>query len=261
MSRVHAQHLKVLVTNPDDKDRRLAHKYYSKLLNVFLASNTRAECVDDNSGDESAVTVSPASQAAMRYLAGMCFAKARYKLCNVALHNMYINRTKVQDARRKVTLLEVHIISQDNITASTQFPETLDMIIRKQNARLGLTHVSDDAFAFFQLFDRQLSKRLKLTDFQIHKGYLFTVVQSGLFAREDVVTAWKNLFPSILDDDGVVLELMKYTVLPYIHVKFNQFRKDMIDNLRDKKTLEIRKAVWNSNRSDMTTVGPKMSKK
>jgi len=160
-----------------------------------------------------------------------------------------------------VTLLELHIISQDKITASTQFPETLDMIIRKQNARLGLTHVSDDAFAFFQLFDRQLSKRLKLTDFQVHKGYLFTVVQSGLFAREDVVTAWKNLFPSILDDDGVVLELMKYTVLPYIHVIFNQFRKDMIANLRDKKTLEIRKAVWNSNRSDMTTFGRNMSKK
>ena len=33
---------------------------------------------------------------------------------------------------------------------------------------------------------------------------------------------------------------------PYIHIKCNQFRKDMIGELRDMKTLEIRKAIWNS---------------
>jgi hypothetical protein len=66
------------VINPDDKDRRLAHTYYSELLNVFLASKTSVECANDIFGVESDVSVSPISPAAKHYLAGMCFAMARY---------------------------------------------------------------------------------------------------------------------------------------------------------------------------------------
>ncbi|KAK2163527.1 hypothetical protein LSH36_78g04000 [Paralvinella palmiformis] len=42
----------------------------NKLPNEFLGSKTRVECVNDNPDEESEVTVSPASQAAVRYLAG-----------------------------------------------------------------------------------------------------------------------------------------------------------------------------------------------
>ena len=58
-------------------------------------------------------------------------------------------------------------------------------------------------------------------------------------------TAWIALFWPDTPDTSFMNEFMALTITPYIHVKYNQYRKDLLDKMRDTKSLEIRKALWN----------------
>ena len=68
-----------------------------------------------------------------------------------------------------------------------------------------------------------------------------------------------GLFPN--EKKELVMEMMEAALLPYFHVRANQYRKNRIGELRDTKTLEIRKAVWNKrgSKKDDTKGLPKIS--
>jgi len=177
--------------------------------------------------------------------------KACYEQCTIALQNIHSanGRAKVTEARRRILLLQRHIVSQETIQRDSKNPDSLSMIVRQQNLRQGLTHITDEVFYFFELLDKQLGALLTKANLKKHQGELFVLVENEV-KTSNVFQQWKQLFERFLDnddyDDEFMIDLMIRTITPYIHVRCNQFRKDMIDKLRDQKTLEIRKAVWNN---------------
>jgi ATP-dependent DNA helicase PIF1 len=245
----------------DDKDKRLAHKYILRLTHRFLSykeTTSKGDTANTNSTSP-VVAAEPSAEslAAIRYLSGMCVAKCRYKQCNIALNNVHNikEREKVLDARKRVKLLETHIVPQGKIQQTTKLPATLDMIIRKQNLRQGLTHVSDEVFDFFCSLDKLLAPVLTFNTLKFKRGDLFVMAEESVLKNEAIFLEWKSLFGLPGEEDSFLFDLMALTITPYIHVRCNQFRKDMIDKLRDTKTLEIRKAVWNRKRKGKATSG------
>ena len=237
---------------PDGVDHRLIYKYTSKVIHKFLT--TMAQTGETNTLEEQhEPNPSEASKAATRYLAGMCFAKASYKQCQIALHNVHKRREKqtVSLSRCKVELLQRHMVPQLQIQNDTHEPDTLALIIRKQNARYGLTHITDDVFNFFMLLDSVINKLLNEKSLTLLRSDIFSETTSNILLDENVQNAWDYLFWPSEHPTMFMRTFMEQTIMPYIHVKYNQFRKDMLDKIRENKSMEIRKTLWNKTRSSV----------
>jgi DNA-binding TFAR19-related protein (PDSD5 family) len=236
-----------LCSHEVDVRRRLADKYFRCLQHKFLDEFEKRSrlTVTSQSATTSQSSISDISKAGIRYLSGMCFAKAKYKLSTYIINNIHKTkeRDNVMNARKKVSLLNSHIVSQDKIKSSTKEPASLQTIVRKQNIREGLTHITDDVFLFFMNLDEQLAKTLTTDSFKEHRGEIFVFAENEMWRNKEIYRSWSILFPD--GEKDIVSELMEITLVPYFHVRANQFRKDHISELREKKSLEIRKEVWN----------------
>ena len=132
----------------DHVEYRLASKFHRYIFHKFmlhLEESTRPEPIQS---DASPVT-SEASQGAMRYISGMCFAKQRFKQCIYTLNIHDSSKQRVNVSHIKIQLLDRHILSQLQAQQQSLEPGAIQLTIRKKNSRLSLTHVSDDAFKFF----------------------------------------------------------------------------------------------------------------
>ena len=248
----HEELLKSLCSgNISIKSRRIAFKYFIKTQEKFLShketTSRPEESCDNNVVEGDARSISDISKAGIRYLAGMCVAKCKFKLSNMILNNLHkrSNRDMVNAYRQQRNFLLEQIVTQDQIQSLTSAPESLQTIVRKQNLRQGLTHVSDKMFDFFLLLDNELGKLLTMDKFKQKKGELFVDAERKVMTSTNIIEAWGEMFDSEEEQAPVVEELMKRTILSYIHVRCNQFCKDKIGDLRESKSLEIRKAIWN----------------
>ena len=136
---------------PDNVQMRLLHKYSLYLQNVFLSGKEQSRQRESIPEDVTTDTViSNSSKAAMRYLAGMCMAKAKFRNCQIAMNNVHKSSKYEQDivrhARRRAFLLQHHIVPHSDINNHSTIPESLTMINRQQNLREGLTQ---DVFIFY----------------------------------------------------------------------------------------------------------------
>ncbi len=91
--------------------------------------------------------------------------------------------------------------------------------------------------------DKHIAPHITKENFDTHKGDVFIVMEEKVRHNPELTDAWSKLFPECTNQEFLVT-LLQETITPYIHVRCDQFRKDMISQMRDKKTLEIRKAVW-----------------
>ena len=144
MSQEHTQHLMSLFARiPDDVDMQLSFKYRSLLLKKFLSTFTRSESDTDDVdiSEPHQRTPSHASNAGVRYLGGMCIAKTMHKQRQLALNNIHNSkeRVRVSEYRQREKMLRNLVTPQHSIQQTTNEPESLQLIIRKQNARFGLT--------------------------------------------------------------------------------------------------------------------------
>jgi ATP-dependent DNA helicase PIF1 len=120
MSREHDSILRCVFKNQELNpiERRLAHKYQLQLQQRFLSRLAQKGATNNSPTTDHAISknVEPSdlSKAGIRYLAGMCFAKAKYRQSSIALHNIHKLKEiqKVQQARLRVGLLDTHIHSQ-----------------------------------------------------------------------------------------------------------------------------------------------------
>lgn len=244
-------HKKMLISlfghSPDRFENRLAYKYVSGVLQQFLSYKEKvSRPTMENVDMTSSINASDAAKCGIRYLAGYSFAKTRYNNCERAMNNKHKASEKetVHNSRTKVSLIERHIPSQNHIEQYTNEPATLELIKRKQNLRLSLTHVTDDAFAFFQLVDDEVSKCLTRADLATKGGDIFVHATRYVLQSPIIYNAWGSLFWPSEYEDSFMKPFLEETVSPYLHVKFNQFRKDTLDDIRDTKGLEIRKALF-----------------
>ena len=137
----------------------LCSKFHRYILHKFMShleESTRPEPMQ--STDVSPFTPE-ASQGAMRYIPGMCFAKRRFKQGTYASNNIHdSSKQHVNESRIKIQLLDCPILSQQQAQQQSLEPGTLQLTISKQNARLSLNHVSNDAFKLFQLVDQRVKR-------------------------------------------------------------------------------------------------------
>ena len=231
---------------PNPVEQQLAFKYRHKLLHSFWTEQAKkSKKTVDQTSDET--SPSDVARAGIRYLAGMSVAKARYKHRHLALSNIHkkSERDKVHDHRIQEKMLERLTVAQHVIEDTTKDTPSLQLIRNKQNMRLSLTHVTDRAFQFFMLLDAELSKMLKDADVQLYKGDVLKVANEKILNSNVIFEAWKSLFLPTEMPSQFMRSFMMCTIEPYIHVKWNQLRKDIIDAGREGKTLEIRKEIWN----------------
>ena len=232
--------------NPDSNEKRLAFKYRQKLLHVFWGEQAR-ERQPATGPSQSESNPSDASRAGIRYLAGMSIAKSRFKHRQLIINNIHkkSERDRVHDQRLQENLLEQLTVDQNIIEQTTNDTPSLQLIKNKQNLRMGLTHVTDDTYNFFLLLDTELSNMLQECDVSKHKGNIFVAANEKITGSDILFQAWKSLFWPTVMPNQFMRDFMMSSIQPYIHVKWNQLRKDLIDKGRDDKTLEIRKAIWN----------------
>ena len=171
----------------------------------------------------------------------MCVAKLRYSLMKHTEQNLHNpkKRTLIATNRQKLELLNEHVVAERLIKVETTAPHSLDFTTNLQNLRKGLTHVTDEMFVFFKQFDNTLSASLNVGALQQHRESMLQI-SSDVTHTPDIEKAWSELFPAC-KDDSLLRNLLLETTQKYMNVKFDQFRKDKKDDIRQ-SSLEVRKA-------------------
>ena len=137
------------------------------------------------------------------------------------------------------------VVAERLIKVETTAPHSLELTTNLQNLRKGLTHVTDQMFAFFKQFDNTLSASLNVGALQQHRESMLQV-SSDVTHTPDIEKAWSELFPAC-KDDSLLRNLLLETTQKYMNVKFDQFRKDIKDDIRQ-SSLEVRKAQFQKKR-------------
>ena len=140
-------------------------------------------------------------------------------------------------ARNKIEALKQHKASQKEIMEDSNDVESLQTIVRKQKYKQGLTHVSDEVFSFYLQLDKEIGRNLSNKSLDESGPNVLVQAERNIWKSKELVKTWSALFPNEKKD--LVMEMMEAAVLPYFHLRANQYRKDRIGELRDTKTLEI----------------------
>ena len=190
---------------------------------------------------------SKVSDGCIRYVTGMCVAKLRYSLMKHTEQNLHNPKKRglIATNRQKLELLNEHVVAERLIKVETTVPHSLELTTNLQNLRKGLTHVTDQMFAFFKQFDNTLSASLNVGALQQHRESMLQI-SSDVTHTPDIEKAWSELFPAC-KDDSLLRNLLLETTQKYMNVKFDQFRKDIKDDIRQ-SSLEVRKAQFQKKR-------------
>ena len=189
----------------------------------------------------------------------MSVAKARYNHRHLALSNIHrkSERDKVHDHRIQEKMLERLTVAQHVIEDTTKDTSSLQLIINKQNMTQPYT-CDRQSILVFMLLDAELSRMLEDADVRLYKDDVLKIAIEKILNSNIIFQAWKSLFLPTEMPSQFMRSFMMCTMEPYIHVKWNQLRKDIIDagregiNPRDSvRNMEPRKC-----RNQATTICP-----
>ena len=111
-----------------------------------------------------------------------------------------------RDCCSRKNILETLIVPQHTAQSTTNDLACLDLTIRKHDVRLGLTHVTDDAFNFFWRLDDELNCQITRSNLKKYKDNLFAYSTQQVMSSSGIKIAWKSLFwpkffpPTFMED-------------------------------------------------------------
>jgi hypothetical protein len=173
----------------------------------------------------------------VRYVAGYCVAKAKYRVMTKMKTAINAGRSI---AALKTTLSQIeHLEARHaNLLQTSVDLGSLLETKRKQNVREGLTNVTDDTFQFFMSLENKCWYHLTDEGLAKSKDRLFAATLIHLLKDDDLVQAWSSLFPGEAPND-----LLSTIVTKFANVYFSQFRKDYLSKVRTEKSKALRKKV------------------
>ncbi|MEW8544677.1 MAG: hypothetical protein AB2693_14215, partial [Candidatus Thiodiazotropha sp.] len=176
--------------------------------------------------------MSDAGKSKIRYVGGMCIAKARQHLIN-AIHTNLGNPTAEARFILNKCRLQLHFV-YDTLQASMEDIDiindpTLQEIERQQNVTKGLTYISDPCFEFFMLLNEKITEILTFDMLKRKEENLFECCRKIIAEDAGVKTAWSKLCACKIEEDQSLY--LFNNVLHRLLVCHKQFLKDMKSKL------------------------------
>lgn len=220
---------------------KFARAYYLKIMTERVESHEE-EADENERGGEKELT--DEQRAKVRHVAGWCVAKVHYAIKqNLRLKKLSTNtklRQLIPHVEDKKRLIETLIISQPEISSTTQDPASLQETIMKQNCRGGLKHVTDLTFHYFLKLCSFINGQLTTECLTKWKGdtlvHVSDIIKSNMSFLED----WQNLIDPERSAVSKSTELFHDIVSKFPKVFYNQFRKDWLDSNRKTKQQPLR---------------------
>jgi hypothetical protein len=162
-------------------------------------------------------------------------------------------RSERQNALAKLILLDHLTDTSEELAQTSEDKGSLYETERRQNIRAGLTHISDKAFYFFtKLCSATLFLQTPETLTAAGEN-IQHFIKEHLQSNTDLKVHWLTLFPETtslptwtVDEESVhtlVLGLFNDTVDLFSRVMINQYRKDLLSAMRERKTEALRSEV------------------
>ncbi|XP_070550248.1 uncharacterized protein [Ptychodera flava] len=261
---------------PSEDQFGLATDMATEIQSLVLQHTTDQVILQTQSSSEqhlhARVGLSEDSKGKVRYIAGMCIAKTKYKYKNLVRTHMYNKPHEAQYYHQHVDALEHLEDSYLSLSETSPHIKSLQAIQRKQNVRSSLCHVRDDTFKFFvELEEKRVQRETVLKRTGVEASTL-QQIEDAMLADRDLFQTWTELFKKLTatsempdDEDSsshinvcraildevcngveVVYNLYSAVVSRYINVTNSQLRKDLLMDLNRKKTIAHRKAVLES---------------
>ena len=218
--------------------------------------------------------LNPSALAKIRYVGGYVVAKIKYNISK-RLKDVLFAKGKekiVQHLKYKMHCVNSLTISHEEISNTTSDPDTLIEIARKQNAREGLTNITDKAFDFFLRLEDICRDRLSQINLEEKGKNLFSFTYAEICAETVLFTMWINLISecalsAVVEKDSNLTpegedvhvvhktldflitscenctELFNSVVELFLKVSFSQFRRNFLTFYKKEKIKALRKRV------------------
>ena len=178
----------------------LAEKDASKIIHQQEASHT-ARLEEE--------TMTAPIEAKVRYLAGACVAKIRWRLQEHLKAKLTSSQPTMQRKyiRDQLTLLSQLQKSEAEIVTTTEHPQSLEEITHKQGRSHGLTHVGDTTYDFFCSLFKAVKQKLRPQELQLHLSTIHTTVRQTVRENENLLDQWMKLFLISQDEERKEMEM------------------------------------------------------
>ena len=200
----------------------------------------------------------------LRYIAGACIAKIKYRINTMITSKLHSPKFReiVGHLYKQQKLLSTLRITESEIMASTQNPESLSYTDFKQGASRGLTHVSDGVFDFFILLHSKITPLLSSSSINRHLDDLHAYVRRLIQCDNELEERWASLFETEKTDDDIyeslLLELFHLVTNHCVKILLADRIKQFKEQIPRTKKQALRASLHGSSKS-ATTGGKKFS--
>ncbi|XP_048735300.2 uncharacterized protein LOC125650810 [Ostrea edulis] len=244
------------VMNLSDVHYNVAFKLATFIRKQIIQEHTKSIKDDGNlklpNTSQKQFSESVAGKGKIRYLGGWCLSSLRRRRMKRIMTNAYnVKKGALVNALtlEKDLLDHVIAISETSILESSVFVETLHETVRKQNARKGLTHITDEAFNFFLCLEQELQKLQTEGNIAIQGKNIGTFLSQKLMLSENLIAQWRNIFQTF-ESTAIKTEITKHLnilledfILKYLKMSVVQLRKDFLQQQKVKKAEATRKQI------------------
>lgn len=271
VSDLHELNCMLLFEDTCDPSYREAQGHISYSISVAIRKFLLTQKVDLLPSPKTVTTprqMTSGCKARVRYVGGYCISKIRYRYLQKQMTSSY--KTSVHDQEQYeesatiVKMLDALKVNESVIQRTSEIPETLIDVSRRQNFLRGLTHVSDDLYYFFIQLCEACLKCLIDKNMHIHGSHIHDHCLDYIIRSKDIHETFVGIISHVCSDkdwisseDGVVSAVLYEVTLKassiniiynevvrkFVMVMLNQYRKDLLQALSVEKTLAHRKQI------------------
>lgn len=226
------------------------------------------------------ICISDFAHGKIRYVGGRAVAKVKYHNTNLVRNDLRnFGQIYNQQAKVKVSLLQTTIVSQADVECSKYSRSIID-VKRKQNLSCGLTNISDNTFEFFLELEKIRIPLYSEDQLRIHGQNMLQHIHSTVLKNEKLFSLWTSLFSKLqtsmftLDSDSddcslivsdmidgasAIVCLFEDIVQSYLRVTDSEYRKKLLEDIGQKKSMELRKKVLTKGKAQTSTTNTDIS--
>ncbi|XP_060604284.1 uncharacterized protein LOC132757110 [Ruditapes philippinarum] len=205
--------------------------------------------------------VSNASHARVRYVGGYYIAKIRHKYIQKKRSHMYktdaSGQALFEESVLAVSILDGLKLDEHHVISTTNEPESLLDVSRRQKGNRSLINISDELFHFFKKLTEICLSLLIDENFNKYGGNLFEHIRTEIMEKSDLYNQFCEVVDISInrneefDSETVNKELRnkqisnvyKKIIKLFLMVMVNQFRKDILESFNIQKKMAHRKQI------------------
>ena len=193
---------------------------------------------------------SKGSTAKIRYIGGWCLATIRYRKKLYVKTNLFKKNKSADIERvdREVRCIDMLTEDEDVLLKTSENPESLEEVKRKQNLRGGLTNIKDVTLDLFVLLDSKVRKSETRENLSVHHKDFYSFIYDKVINDEELIDKWRGLFYDedeldVNDCNESINSLLHEVVSKYLKMSSAQFRREFKRELQIQKEESHRKNI------------------